>query len=378
MEELLRAYKNTAYFDVMKDAQVDVATRHMTRSCLAAREDDAATFGGDEEAASRQLAATNRLKEKLQGENESLRKEMADNRRKIQALQQLAGPLVDRVVYERGCAPTVLPGTRRVTPSVNTIGIRGHLRYPVLSCDEFRAEPEKPKLNVRRVSLTEYRDRPLEEEISAQAEEIDALLLRIEDQRQDFRDKLGADGDSYDGRAAAANREAIKLVKEFEQKTRLVHAMTTDLAKYRIDSVYKRWSQQTMIEKLEQELRDTQGKLAAERKARSAEVARILSSFKHNKQVEWAKLSAEHRHCQVQREAAKQDEDEECARLDKRIVYYTSKLDRLVNDCRRLSSAKHYEMHGLASEVGLVRNDMKMLECCLKAQKQPPAGALAP
>eukprot|EP00659_Diplonema_papillatum_P016397 gene16397-25133_t len=152
--ELLRAYKNTAYFDVMKDAQVDVATRHMTRSCLAAREDDAATFGGDEEAASRQLAATNRLKEKLQGENESLRKEMADNRRKIQALQQLAGPLVDRVVYERGCAPTVLPGTRRVTPSVNTIGIRGHLRYPVLSCDEFRAEPEKPKLNVRRVSLT--------------------------------------------------------------------------------------------------------------------------------------------------------------------------------------------------------------------------------
>ena len=49
-------------------------------------------------------------------------------------------------------------------------------------------------------------------------------------------------------------------------------------------------------------------------------------------------------------------------RDDEKIDFMTAKLDSLTKNCRRLSTARHYEMQGLASEVGIMRNDLKMLE----------------
>eukprot|EP01064_Diplonema_japonicum_P035760 TRINITY_DN7844_c0_g1_i1.p2 TRINITY_DN7844_c0_g1~~TRINITY_DN7844_c0_g1_i1.p2 ORF type:complete len:358 (+),score=85.44 TRINITY_DN7844_c0_g1_i1:2150-3223(+) len=342
-----RTWDFAGMLDLQDMAHIEESALHKLKTELARATNDLKCMGEEEETCLEENRALKEEMRKLVEQNEKLRKSKEISAAKIKSLERLTGPVKDEVTYIRGERPSMM----RTVDSMS-------LKYNTDSNVLRRSCPVMTVSHVRNRELDIDFDR-LEREVRGMLEsytaQVDKAVQSVRDTVESYRQTTSPLAASLSTLQTACqdSRELLLESVRKNAETRLKCYIEDIEGGETFRSMQK---QVTVLEKCLAEERDTRAKEMAKMMQRAsgshAELAASLQK-EANQKLEKKK--------EVLREA-----EEQRKRDDAAIQSLTERLGSLTRQCSRLSTARHYEMVGLASEIGIVKNDMKMLEHHLK------------
>ena len=211
--------------------------------------------------------------------------------------------------------------------------------------------------------LPRVRDRSLEDKITQQGTDIEGLIYKLRIQRIDHNERVSQIHETemkfrneYDSRLS-------EQIRDLNEGVKLLYLLGKRYSQHRINGLQKECEQQVALELIEKQIEDTEQKIDFERKQRARDLATIIRKAQGTNRHQLIKIRAEQKQKTSELASLRASATLQRETDDKRIDHLSSKLAILTNQCQRLAKAKTYEMQGLASEVSIVKNNLKMLEC---------------
>eukprot|EP01060_Flectonema_neradi_P040284 TRINITY_DN911_c4_g1_i1.p2 TRINITY_DN911_c4_g1~~TRINITY_DN911_c4_g1_i1.p2 ORF type:complete len:372 (+),score=79.29 TRINITY_DN911_c4_g1_i1:2163-3278(+) len=328
--------------EILSLLKTQAGRQHMTRSSLRVLEEEVADVEQAERADIDEYQKLVTEIEALKIENERLRSDRLDDENKVKALSRIAGPLIENAVYLGGASPP---------PPRNSMSLKAGLK------------PVHVNNEVQPIIIPRIRDRALEDKISQQDSDISTLLYKLKMQRTQHHTTIdNMQTADVDARTKLDN-QLSGLVREQNECVKLLYSLGKKYSQSRIDGLEKECSQANRLRELEDLIAKTEEDISSERKQRAHDLTMIIRKAQGTKKHQLLKIRAEQKQKTTELAALRETAAKQRQTDDKRIDHLTSKLTTLTRQCQRLSKAKSYEMQGLASEVSIVKNNLKMLEC---------------
>eukprot|EP01063_Lacrimia_lanifica_P027915 TRINITY_DN3989_c0_g1_i2.p1 TRINITY_DN3989_c0_g1~~TRINITY_DN3989_c0_g1_i2.p1 ORF type:complete len:334 (+),score=93.47 TRINITY_DN3989_c0_g1_i2:62-1003(+) len=306
VEVFLRAYDatRTRVRTAVDATQAEVADVGFAASAAAVQEEElrSATEGRDVAVARREELAW-RL-ETLQLRNEELLKRKAEDLKKIQTLERLAGPCLQHIVYEHGRKPEIIGWTGR-----------GHgAGVPVI--------------------MSKYRNRAVEGEVRQLDGEIEVMKAKIAKQREGWVEEVQGLRTAFATEHDASHEQLLALHARRQESQTLHAALLKQLVTSRTEAFEREENLLRSSAALKAELAEVNETHAKQRQWRASDMAAVLNSAKAETRSTTLSL-AEERAEQAAREA------DVLKTAEEKRARYTSSVLVGPNTARSCMSALH-------------------------------------